>query len=142
MVDDSQYAVVSSALRESHDQVHGYLGEWGVIVGYRDLVQGSLGSVREVFVLLTGRASFDVLRDSGLPPRPTETVEDFPDGFVPPGVTRQSVVVRVHDALSDSLVRQDDRFLHCVHPEASVVYPSLCFLPDIELGLVLSAHLR
>src|SRR5216683_4603427 len=88
VVDDSQYAVVASAFRKSHDQVHGYLGERGVIIRYRDFVQGGLRPVRKVFVLLADCAPLDILFDPGVSSRPAETVEDFPGGLVSAWVGR------------------------------------------------------
>src|SRR6266851_1138125 len=129
------------ALWESRDEVHGHLGEWWVVVGYHDFVQGGLGSVCEIFVLLTGRASFYVLLNPGPSPRPAETVQDFPSGLIPSWVSRQTVVVGVHDASVDSLIWWDDRLLVLVHPQSLVVLPPLRFLPSVKPRLVVSTRL-
>src|SRR6266851_4708568 len=141
MVDDGEYAVVASAFWESHDQVHGHLGEWGVVVGHCDFVQGGLRPVREILILLADRTPFDVALDPGSPARPTETVENLPSGLVSARVSRQSVVVGMHDASSSSLVWRDDCLLVLVEPQAPIVYPPLRLLSGIEPGLVLSPSL-
>src|SRR6266851_7663140 len=108
MVDDGQYAVIASTLRESRDQVHGHLSERGVAVRHRDFVEGCLRLVREVFVLLADRAPFNILFNPGAPSRPAETVEYFPGGLVPPWVGCQPVVVGVHDMPADSFIWGND----------------------------------
>src|SRR6266851_3242 len=133
---------MASAFRESSDQVHGHLGEWGVVIRYRDFVQGGLRFVCEIFVLLTDRAPLYVLLDPGSSSWPTEAVEDLPGGFVSAQVSHQPIVVGMHDASSGSFVRWDDRLLVSVEPQASIIYPSLRFLLGIEPGLILPSGLR
>src|SRR5216683_838240 len=140
MVDDGQYAVMALALRQPRDQIHGHLSKGGVAVGYRDLVKRRLHLVREILVLLTDRAPFYVLLDPGAPPGPAEAFEYFPGGLVVARVSHQSVVIGVHDALADSFIRRDDRLLVLIEPQASIVDPSLRFLPPVEPGLVLLAR--
>jgi len=74
VINDGQDAVVAPTLRESCDQVHRYLGKWGCVVWYRDLVKGDLRPMCKVFVLLTGCAPLDVLFDPGPSSRPAEAV--------------------------------------------------------------------
>ena len=98
--------------------------------------------MHEIFVLLTDCAPLDVLLNPGPSSWPTEAIEDLPGGFVSTRVSRQSIVIGVHDAPSGFFIRWDDRFLVLVEPQASVVYPPLCFLPGIEPGLILLSSLR
>ena len=60
MVHDREYGVIPMARRELGDQVHGYYLEWNCRRRYWDVVLGC-GSLWEVLVLLTDRASLDVL---------------------------------------------------------------------------------
>src|SRR6266851_4953393 len=123
MINNGQDAVVSSAPGESRDQVHSNLGKGWHIVGYRDFVLGDLYLVREVLVLLTGRASFHILLDPRASAWPAELVQDFPGRLVLPQVHRQPIVVGVHDASSYVLVWGYDYPLVSVHPQASFVGP-------------------
>ncbi len=116
MVDDGQYAVVASAFQKSGDQIHGHLGERGVVVRYRDFVQGGLRFVCEILVLLADCAPFDVALDPGASFRPTETVKDLSGSFVSAWVSRQSIVVGVHDAPLGFFIQRDDCFLVLIEP--------------------------
>jgi hypothetical protein len=88
----------------------------------RDVKWWSFGAVGQVFVLLAGRAAFDVLRD----PCPCAGPEVFPvylpDCFVSSGVsTKRSIVPGVHEFTFQSLVWGNDETL-CfnISPEWSV----------------------
>ncbi len=70
----------------------------------------------EVLVLLTDCAPLDVLLDPGPSSQPTEAVQNFSGGLILAWVSRQSVMVSVHDASSDPFVWWDDRFLIFVQP--------------------------
>src|SRR5216683_150020 len=116
MVDDGQYAVISPALRESRDQVHGYLSKRGVVIWYRDFVQRCLCLVRQVLVLLTDCAPLYVMFDPGAPSRPTEALEYFPGGLVLPRVGCQPVMIGVHNTPANSFVGRDDELPSLVEP--------------------------
>ena len=61
MVDNREYCVIRSIPRELGDEIHCYFFEWVRSWPWCDVVHGCACVVRQVFVLLAGGASFDVV---------------------------------------------------------------------------------
>ncbi len=97
MIDDGENAVISSALQQSCDQVHGDLGKGGHIVGYHDLVEWDTGLVGKVLVLLAHCTPFHILLNPCSSSRPTEPFKNLPYYFITAWVSGQSIVVCMHD---------------------------------------------
>jgi len=65
IVYNSQYCIKSLRFGKSCDQIQGYLCEWWGVFWNSDFVKWGFLYVREVFVLLAGCTSLDVLFDPG-----------------------------------------------------------------------------
>src|SRR5882672_10772937 len=110
MVDDGEDRVVSIRLRESDNEVHGYLLErkGGWVRG--DFVHRRARAVGDDFVLLALRASLDVVRDPDAHVWPPVVSLRLGDGFVTSGVSSyQAFVDYSHDFPFDRQVRGDSQ---------------------------------
>jgi len=63
VVDDGQYTIISSTLREAGDKIHGDLSERQGISRDSYLIERRMHPVGEIFVLLANGTSFHVLFD-------------------------------------------------------------------------------
>ena len=98
MIDYCEYGVVWAILRELCDEVHRYFFERVCLRAWGDAVRRGVYSVRQVFVLLTGGASFDVVLDPLIHAGPPVPSFCGLYGFVSPWVSSGGcVVVVVHD---------------------------------------------
>src|SRR5260370_851143 len=68
VIDYGENSILSSYLWETGDQIHGDLLKWKGVFWGSDAVKGNSRLVCEVFVLLTRRASGDIVSDPGLHP--------------------------------------------------------------------------
>jgi hypothetical protein len=98
VVDYREYGVVWAVSWELCDEIHRYLFEW-VCLGVRgDTICRGVCLVRQVFVLLAGSASFDVVFNPPVHARPPVPSFRGLYGFISPWVPRgRRVVVMVHD---------------------------------------------
>ena len=82
MIYDGENGVVSIAFGESRDEVHRYVGERFGVNGGRDMEEQGFDVVCQVFVLLTGGASFDIFRDPRFGAWPEVFSVDVSDRFI------------------------------------------------------------
>ena len=108
IVNDGEDAVISSALRQSSDQVQGYLCEWRSVDRDVYLEQGNAGAISEVFVLLAGRTPLYILLYPLLCPWPVESFHYLPHHLVLARVTTQSIMVGVHYSFLQHVVWGND----------------------------------
>jgi hypothetical protein len=79
--------------------------KWFGVYGWRDAKNGGFDAVSEVFVLLTGGASFDIFGDPWPGSGPEIFFVDAPDRFISSMMTVQgSLVPRVHDFAFQALI--------------------------------------
>jgi hypothetical protein len=99
---------MSVAFRETRDEVHGYVWERFGVNGRQNAKDGGFSAMSEVFVLLTGGASFDVFCDPWPGSRPEVFFVNTPDCFISSGVTVQgSFMPCVHDFALQTLIWWD-----------------------------------
>jgi hypothetical protein len=111
VVHDHQYGVIWSAPGQLGNEVEGHHFEWSSVFWNWDAEQWRLLSVRQVFVLLTLRASSDVVFDPRPHTWPPEDLCNGSDRLVSSGVScRWRVVEPLQDFPSELVVRW-----HCVH---------------------------
>ena len=93
MVDDCEYCVVCSILWKLGDKIHRYFFKWVRSWPWRDAVHGCVYVVCQVFVLLTGGASFDVAFYPLIHVGPPVFSLRRLGGFVSPWMSSSGVVV-------------------------------------------------
>ena len=99
VVDYGEYGVVWTVSWELRDEIHRYLFEWVCPRVWGDAICRGMCLVRQVFVLLAGSASFDVVFDPSVHARPPVLPLRGLYGFISPWMSRgRCVVVMVHDS--------------------------------------------
>ena len=98
MVDYREYGVVWTILWELCDEVHRYFFKWVCLGVGSDAIRRGVYSVRQVFVLLTGGAPFDVVFDPLVHAEPLVLSFCSSYGLVSSQVSgSRGVVIVVHD---------------------------------------------
>ena len=98
VIDYGEYGIIWSVLWELRDEVHRYFFEWVCLRVRGDAVHRGVYSVRQIFVLLAGGASLDVVFDPSIHARPPVLPLRGLYGLISPRVSgRGCVVVVIHD---------------------------------------------
>ena len=93
MVDNRENGVLSSYLGQTSDQIHCDLLKWKGVFWGSDTVKGDSRSVHQVLILLTRRASGDVVGNPGFHPFPDQMVLGLSESLIPSRVSCRGVIV-------------------------------------------------
>ena len=121
MVDDREYCVVCSIPWELGDEVHCYFFEWVCPWSWCDAIHGCAYVVRQVFILLAGGASFDIVFYPLVHVGPPVLSLRRLGGFVSPWMSSGGIVVVASHDLPSQLYLGGNYHSTVFEPSGSVV---------------------